>query len=95
MFSGDMKYDKPLFSSIGQLPYFFGTVIFAMEGIGVVMPVENQMKNPQHFLGCPGVLNTAMIVVVALYAIIGFFGYARFDEAVKVGSITLNLPDEA
>jgi proton-coupled amino acid transporter len=61
-----------------------------MEGIGVVMPVENSMKSPQHFLGCPGVLNTAMITVVALYAVIGFFGYAKYGDAVQ-GSITLSL----
>lgn len=63
-----------------------------MEGIGAVMPVENDMEKPQHFLGCPGVLNTAMITVVVLYAIIGFFGYVRFGDAVK-GSVTLNLPE--
>lgn len=63
-----------------------------MEGIGAVMPVENDMKKPQHFLGCPGVLNTAMITVVTLYAVIGFFGYVRFGDEVK-GSITLNLPE--
>uniref|UniRef100_A0A1B0D2Z7 Amino acid transporter transmembrane domain-containing protein n=1 Tax=Phlebotomus papatasi TaxID=29031 RepID=A0A1B0D2Z7_PHLPP len=51
-----------------------------MEGIGVVMPVENSMKKPQHFLGCPGVLNTAMITVIVLYAVMGFFGYVRFEE---------------
>lgn len=83
--------DKPLFKSWATLPYFFATVIFAMEGIGAVMPVENEMKNPQHFLGCPGVLNTAMITVVTLYAVIGFFGYVRFGEDVQ-GSVTLNLP---
>lgn len=81
---------KP-FSTWGQLPYFFATVIFAMEGIGAVMPVENEMKKPQHFLGCPGVLNTAMITVIVLYTVIGFLGYIRFEEDVK-GSITLNLP---
>lgn len=81
---------KP-FSSWSQLPYFFATVIFAMEGIGAVMPVENEMKKPQHFLGCPGVLNTAMITVILLYTVIGFLGYLRFEEDVK-GSITLNLP---
>lgn len=70
----------------------FSTVIFAMEGIGVVMPVENAMKKPQHFLGCPGVLNTAMITVVLLYAVIGFFGYVRYGNGVE-GSITMNLPD--
>lgn len=81
---------KP-FSTWAQLPYFFATVIFAMEGIGAVMPVENEMKKPQHFLGCPGVLNTAMVTVVILYTVIGFLGYLRFDDRVEP-SITLNLP---
>lgn len=61
-----------------------------MEGIGVVMPVENEMKNPQHFLGCPGVLNTAMSFVIILYSIIGLFGYLKFAEGVG-GSITESL----
>ncbi|XP_055698941.1 proton-coupled amino acid transporter-like protein CG1139 isoform X2 [Phlebotomus papatasi] len=92
MFNVELEFhDKPLFSSFGQLPLFFSTVIFAMEGIGVVMPVENSMKKPQHFLGCPGVLNTAMITVIVLYAVMGFFGYVRFGDIVE-GSITLNLP---
>ncbi|XP_065368522.1 proton-coupled amino acid transporter-like protein CG1139 [Calliphora vicina] len=86
--------DKPYIAKVSQIPLFFATVIFAMEGIGVVMPVENSMKKPQQFLGCPGVLNTAMITVVSLYAIIGFFGYIRFGKEVR-GSITLNLPDGA
>lgn len=59
-----------------------------MEGIGVVMPVENDMQKPQHFLGCPGVLNTAMITVVVLYAVIGFFGYVRYGEEVR-GNVDL------
>lgn len=63
-----------------------------MEGIGVVMPVENAMKKPQHFLGCPGVLNVAMITVIVLYAVIGFFGYVRYGNDVK-GSVTMNLPE--
>ena len=62
-----------------------------MEGIGAVMPVENSMMKPQHFLGCPGVLNTAMGTVIVLYAIIGFFGYIRYGSLIQ-GSITLNLP---
>lgn len=85
--------DKPGFASFGTLPLFFSTVIFAMEGIGVVMPVENSMAKPQHFLGCPGVLNTAMGTVITLYAVIGFFGYVRYGD-ISEGSITLNLPSE-
>lgn len=85
--------DRELFSSFAQLPLFFSTVIFAMEGIGVVMPVENNMAKPQQFLGCPGVLNIAMGTVVFIYAIIGFFGYLTYGDATK-GSVTFNLPTE-
>lgn len=93
MFNQPLHFeDKPLSASIAQFPLFFSTVIFAMEGIGVVMPVENSMRKPQHFLGCPGVLNTAMITVITLYALIGFFGYVRYGDIVK-GSITLNLQE--
>ncbi|CAG9090984.1 unnamed protein product [Plutella xylostella] len=67
------------------------TVIFAMEGIGVVMPVENTMKKPQHFLGCPSVLVVSMTIIAFLYSTLGLFGYFRFGDVLR-GSITLNLP---
>ncbi|XP_075228556.1 proton-coupled amino acid transporter-like protein pathetic isoform X2 [Lycorma delicatula] len=82
---------QPQFSSIHQLPLFFGTAIFALEGIGVVMPLENNMKTPTHFVGCPGVLNTGMFFVVLLYAGVGFFGYLKYGATTEA-SITLNLP---
>ncbi|XP_049307839.1 proton-coupled amino acid transporter-like protein CG1139 isoform X4 [Bactrocera dorsalis] len=82
--------DKPLIARTEQIPLYFATAIFAMEGIGSVMPIENSMQKPQQFLGCPGVLNTAMILVVIFYSAIGFLGYARFGSEVR-GSITLNL----
>ncbi|XP_011686499.1 PREDICTED: proton-coupled amino acid transporter 4 [Wasmannia auropunctata] len=86
------KNDK-LFASVEQLPRFFATVIFAIEGIGVVMPVANNMKQPHHFLGCPSVLNVTMTIVVSLYAMMGVFGYLAYGEDSKA-SITLNLPTE-
>ncbi|CAO1407954.1 unnamed protein product [Diamesa hyperborea] len=83
--------DLPLVVSWTKWPLFFATVIFAMEGIGAVMPVENAMKKPQQFLGCPGVLNTSMTVTIILYALVGILGYARYRGEIR-GSITLNLP---
>lgn len=80
-----------MFSTPAQLPIFFATVVFAIEGIGVVMPVENSMEKPQHFLGCPGVLNITMSVVVTLYAVIGIFGYLAYGSETKA-IVTLNLP---
>ena len=72
---------------------YFGTAIFAFEGIGLVLPVETQMKYKQDLRGSLGVLNAAMTVVTCIYIAMGFYGYLKFGEAVK-GSITLNLPVE-
>lgn len=84
---------RPFIAEWHKLPMFFGTVIFALEGIGVVMSLENNMKNPSHFLGCPGVLNFGMAFVVILYATIGFLGYLKYGDKTSV-SITLDLPVE-
>ncbi|GBP51894.1 Proton-coupled amino acid transporter-like protein pathetic [Eumeta japonica] len=64
-----------------------------MEGINVVMPVENEMARPDHFLGCPGILNVTMIFVALLYGVVGMMGYLRFGEDVQ-GNVVLNLPEE-
>ncbi|CAF4949298.1 unnamed protein product [Pieris macdunnoughi] len=85
--------EREMVASVSQWPLFISTVIFAMEGIGVVMPVENEMAKPEQFLGCPGVLNVAMTVVIGLYGIVGFFGYMKFGDEVR-GSVTLNLPQD-
>ncbi|KAJ2950822.1 hypothetical protein O0L34_g9093 [Tuta absoluta] len=85
--------DRKMVASPAHWPLFISTVIFAMEGIGVVMPVENEMAKPQQFLGCPGVLNVAMTIVISLYGIVGFFGYIKYGDDVR-GSVTLNLPQD-
>ncbi|KAF7283546.1 proton-coupled amino acid transporter-like protein pathetic [Rhynchophorus ferrugineus] len=82
--------DRNLYTNLQGIPSFFSTVLFAMEGIGTIMPVENSMVKPK-FLGCHGVLNSAMIVVVCLYTCIGFFGYYRFGDKTEA-TITRNLP---
>ncbi|XP_068627919.1 proton-coupled amino acid transporter-like protein pathetic [Battus philenor] len=83
--------DKKMIGAAYRFPVFLSTVIFAMEGMGVVMPVENTMKKPEHFLGCAGVLVIAMTLIMLLYTTLGLFGYFRYGDALK-GSITLNLP---
>ncbi|XP_038213430.1 proton-coupled amino acid transporter-like protein pathetic [Zerene cesonia] len=83
--------DKKVVGDPSRFPAFISTVIFAMEGIGLVMPVENAMKKPQHFLGCPSVLVVAMSAIVFFYSTLGLFGYFRYGDLAR-GSITLNLP---
>jgi proton-coupled amino acid transporter len=50
------------------------------------------MKTPEDFGGLTGVLNTGMVIVACLYTAVGFFGYLRYGDYMKLGSITLNLP---
>ncbi|KAL7740925.1 hypothetical protein ACLKA6_014085 [Drosophila palustris] len=86
----DVHTVKPV-ATWATLPLYFGTAIYAFEGIGVVLPLENQMRTPEDFGGTTGVLNTGMVIVACLYTSVGFFGYLKYGESVK-GSITLNLP---
>ncbi|CAG9803780.1 unnamed protein product [Chironomus riparius] len=83
--------DKQAFGKIQNFPLFFGTVLFALEAIGVILPLENEMKTPKAFASKFGVLNNAMVIIVVLYVGMGLFGYLRYGSDV-MGSITLNLP---
>lgn len=97
---------------------FFGTVMFAMEAIGVIMPLgtsidliifiktiinfeysenlflsENEMKTPRSFVGPTGILNRAMVLVVAMYVGLGLCGYLKYGTSIH-GTITTNLPKD-
>lgn len=84
---------KHAYGNIAEFPFFFGTVLFALEAIGVIMPLENEMKTPKAFGGSFGVLNRSMILIIILYVGMGLFGYLKYGEQIA-GSITLNLPQD-
>lgn len=81
----------PWFAPATRFPLFFGMVIFAFEGISVVLPIENQMTNKKDMLGWNGVLNTSMVTIACLYIAMGFFGYLKYGDTIS-STITLNLP---
>ncbi|XP_062562033.1 proton-coupled amino acid transporter-like protein CG1139 isoform X2 [Armigeres subalbatus] len=83
--------DKNLWPQWSTVPSFASAVLFAIQGIRYVLPVENKMKHPQLFLSSCGVLNIAMTFLISLYTLTGFFGYAQYGENTE-GSVTLNLP---
>ncbi|XP_050101092.1 proton-coupled amino acid transporter-like protein CG1139 [Anopheles aquasalis] len=83
---------RALFGEVERIPLFFGTAIFAFEGIALVLPLQNEMRRPQDFGRTFGVLNIGMVFIVTLFTVFGFVGYVRWGDEVQ-GSMTLNLPD--
>jgi len=78
----------PPTAPIREFPLFFGTALFAFEGIGMVLPIENKMGQREDFFW---VLDLSMATVATLYIAMGFFGYITFGNTIAA-SITLNLP---
>ena len=81
----------PLVAPIEQIPLYFGTALFALTGICMVLPLQQDMGKPSQLRGWTGVLNVGMALVTILLTALGFFGYLRYGEDIEP-SITLNLP---
>ncbi|KAI9588533.1 hypothetical protein GQX74_004378 [Glossina fuscipes] len=85
--------DRKMFNTIRKYPLFFGTVLFSMESVGVIIAIEHEMANPKDYLGCTGILSLASLFTLIIYAGFGFVGYWRFG-CQAYGSITLNMPSD-
>ncbi|XP_077965626.1 proton-coupled amino acid transporter 1-like isoform X2 [Styela clava] len=79
---------RPFIAEITDFPLFVGGVIYAFEGIGVILPLENAMRTPEYF---PKIIYIGMTMISILYIVFGFIGYLKFGSK-ACGSITLNLP---
>ena len=71
-----------------NFPLFIGTAVFTFEGVGLVIPITESMKEPQKF---PKTLSWVMLVVAALFATAGALSYATFGSETQTVVIT-NLP---
>ena len=83
----------PAVGPLGEVPLYFGTVLFALIGIQMVLPLEKDMRSADYLRGWTGVLNLGMALVTIIYIAVGFFGYLKYGEEIEA-SITLNLPSE-
>ncbi len=70
----------PAFGSWGGVPLFFGTAIFSLETITLVLPLQKDMLRPWDFKGWTGILNTGMSIVTCIYIAMGFFGKNRTEH---------------
>lgn len=66
--------NRRLIGPINEFPFFIGTVLFSLESVGIVMPLENEMKTPRAYVGKTGVLSRSFAIIVILYIAMGLFG---------------------
>ncbi|KAI8876269.1 hypothetical protein K501DRAFT_279593 [Backusella circina FSU 941] len=65
-----------------------GTAVFSFEGIGIILPIANGMKDPSKF---PKIMNIGMLIVLCILALIGTIGYLAYGDATQA-SVVSNLP---
>lgn len=69
---------------------FIGTAIFTFEGIGLIIPIQESMKNPEKF---PRVLFLVMVIITVLFTTMGAFSYAAYGSKTET-VVLLNLPQD-
>ncbi|SCU97873.1 LAMI_0F11870g1_1 [Lachancea mirantina] len=70
---------------------FIGTAIFTFEGVGLLIPIQESMKEPEKFNKCLfGVMATAAFVFISS----GLLSYAAFGDKVET-VILLNFPQDS
>ncbi|EHK96849.1 putative amino acid permease C3H1.09c [Glarea lozoyensis 74030] len=70
---------------------FIGTAIFTFEGIGLIIPIQESMKDPKKF---PKVLGLVMIIISVVFISMGALSYAAFGSATET-VVILNMPQDS
>ncbi|KAL5115876.1 hypothetical protein ACEQ8H_006192 [Pleosporales sp. CAS-2024a] len=65
-----------------------GSAIFTFEGIGLILPIQSSMKQPEHF---SKLLYMVMILITVIFTSVGVLCYGTFGDKVSVEVIT-NFP---
>ncbi|CAJ2508192.1 Uu.00g093780.m01.CDS01 [Anthostomella pinea] len=70
---------------------FIGTAIFTFEGIGLIIPIQESMKQPSKF---PKVMFFVMIIISVLFITMGAVSYAAYGSKTET-VVLLNLPQDS
>ncbi|GEQ71011.1 hypothetical protein JCM33374_g4692 [Metschnikowia sp. JCM 33374] len=74
-----------------EFSLFIGVAIFAFEGIGLIIPIQESMIYPDHF---PRVLRSVILTISAIFVFVGGLGYMTFGKDIET-VILLNLPQNS
>jgi proton-coupled amino acid transporter len=68
-----------------------GSAIFTFEGIGLILPIQSSMAQPEHF---SKLLYIVMLIITVIFTSVGVLCYGTFGENVSVEVIT-NFPQSS
>lgn len=74
-----------------EFSLFIGTAIFAFEGIGLIIPIQESMIHPNNF---PRVLGQVILTIAVIMIMVGSLGYLTFGDKIKT-VVLLNLPQDS
>ena len=77
--------------SPSTFPLTIGSAIFTFEGIGLILPIQSSMKQPEHF---SKLLYLIMFIITCVFTSIGALCYATFGEFTKIQIIS-NFPQDS
>ena len=79
------------FFNESEFSLFIGTAIFAFEGIGLIIPIQESMIYPNNF---PQVLGQVILTIAVIMIMVGSLGYLTFGDKIKT-VVLLNLPQDS
>lgn len=72
---------------LSNLPVLFGAILYAFEGITLVLPIESQMSRPEQ---CKSMILASMATVATVFFSVAMLSYLAFG-VITSGSITVEL----
>jgi len=74
-----------------DFPLLIGTAVFSFEGIGLIIPITDAMKEPKKF---PKVLTGVMLFLIVLFGGAGVLSYLTFGDKIQT-VVLVNLDSES
>ncbi|KAH8262481.1 hypothetical protein KR026_008048, partial [Drosophila bipectinata] len=81
------------FGKVEHMASFFGTVLFSITSVGVMLAIEAKMKHPEQYIGWFGIMDIAVVFIVISYIFFGVMGYWKYGDDIQT-ALSLNLPTE-
>ncbi|KAH8314649.1 hypothetical protein KR074_006494, partial [Drosophila pseudoananassae] len=81
------------FGKVEHMDSFFGTILFSITSVGVMLAIEAKMKHPEQYIGWFGILDIAVVFIVISYIFFGVMGYWKYGDDIQT-ALSLNLPTE-